>query len=100
MRPSSTPAPLSASPAVEPPGSRLHNPKIPESIGERYRVRTLLGRGGMAAVYRVSDGLHGGEVALKQLQTSVNANSQAAIETLFKQEYCILAQLEHPRVIR
>jgi hypothetical protein len=100
MRPSSIPAPLSGSPPVQLPLSRLRNSMIPERIGARYRVRALLGRGGMAAVYRVSDGQGGGELALKQLQLPGNADNQATIETLFKQEYCTLAQLQHPRVIR
>jgi hypothetical protein len=97
MRPSSVPAPNAASVA----GLKVEKPSasaIPERIGERYRVQGLLGRGGMAAVYRVVDGER--EVALKQLQLPEQARNREAIERLFEQEFRTLAQLDHPRVIR
>ncbi|HKP55854.1 MAG TPA: serine/threonine-protein kinase, partial [Polyangiales bacterium] len=88
MRPSSTPA--------APP----ERATLPERIGERYLVRALLGRGGMGAVYRVSDGEAGPELALKQLQLDKAGGKRAAVEALFEQEFSVLAQLDHPRVIR
>jgi hypothetical protein len=111
MRPSSVPAPSAASSdasAVVAARSERQSealaseePRdagIPARIGERYHVQALLGRGGMAAVYRVVDGER--EVALKQLQLPDNARNRAAIERLFEQEFRTLAELDHPRVIR
>jgi hypothetical protein len=100
MRPSSIPAPLSALPPGQQHVEAPRGSNGGERIGERYRVLALLGRGGMAAVYRVSDGEGGPELALKQLQVAESASNRAAIEELFEQEFCTLAQLDHPRVIR
>jgi hypothetical protein len=100
MRPSSIPAPLSGLPPGQQPVETPRGSTTSKHIGERYVVRALLGRGGMAAVYRVSDGEGGREVALKQLQLSEGAANRAALGELFEQEFCTLAQLEHPRVIR
>jgi hypothetical protein len=66
-------------------------------VAGRYEVLALLGRGGMAAVYRVRDRNLGTELALKRL--SVGLDATQAVE-LFEREYHTLAQLAHPRVVR
>jgi hypothetical protein len=63
-------------------------------VSERYRLDTVLGRGGMAVVYRAVDQVTGRVVALKLLEAK-----GAAEATLFEQEYRTLASLVHPRVI-
>lgn len=69
-------------------------------IGERYQLRSELGRGGMACVYRALDISTGQEVALKQLMpTAALLHAQAAVQ-LFEHEFRVLTQLSHPRVIR
>ena len=69
----------------------------PELIAERYRVETLLGRGGMAAVYQVHDSAGQRVVALKRLLNQEAADGHVA--RLFEREYHTLSQLVHPRII-
>lgn len=73
---------------------------MPLRIGERYHVRALLGRGGMATVYRVSDASGGPDLALKQLHPPSSVQEQAPLRTLFEREFQTLVELAHPRVIR
>ncbi|HEY2735155.1 MAG TPA: serine/threonine-protein kinase, partial [Polyangiales bacterium] len=72
---------------------------MPERIG-RYRVHEMLGRGGMATVYRVSDESTGRECALKQLHIAPDDPKSATIVSLFEHEYRTLTELAHPRVIK
>jgi hypothetical protein len=74
------------------------NPAIASQIGDRYTLHELLGRGGMASVYRASDLATGREVALKQL-TVADARESASVATLFEREFRTLKQLQHPHVI-
>src|SRR5262245_7750478 len=79
--------------------SRTTNAPVPERIGERYAVSALLGRGGMAQVYRAVDTASAREVALKQLLLPDDATTRADLAALFEREFHTLAQLSHPRVI-
>ncbi|HKP58416.1 MAG TPA: protein kinase [Polyangiales bacterium] len=67
-------------------------------IGGRFLVEDALGRGGMAAVYRVRDIKTGEKLALKR---SWARDSQRAIRrrALLEREFHTLAQLSHPRII-
>jgi hypothetical protein len=67
-------------------------------IAERYEVLELLGRGGMACVYRAKDLASGRVVALKQLLTERSAD-RVALAALLEREFHTLAQLRHPHVI-
>jgi tetratricopeptide (TPR) repeat protein len=71
----------------------------PAQIGVRYRVDALLGRGGMATVYRVTDAATGRPVALKQLAMPHEPSRRSEMVTLFEREFHALAQLSHPQVI-
>lgn len=66
-----------------------------ELIGGKYRVESMLGRGGAAQVYRVTDVGRGLELALKR----INAGASASASALFEREYQTLASLKHPRII-
>ena len=68
-------------------------------IAGRYTVHELLGRGGMADVFRVSELATGREFALKQLLPPANERDRSSVVTLFERELHTLAQLRHPRVI-
>ncbi|HEX4354545.1 MAG TPA: protein kinase, partial [Polyangiales bacterium] len=74
-------------------------PDAPTRIADRYQVRALLGRGGMASVYRVTDLSNGRELALKQLERRENPEQHATFAALFEREFHTLAQLSHPSVI-
>ncbi len=69
-----------------------------EWIAGRYRVEAVLGRGGMAVVYRVTDTVAGRELALKQLVPLEGKKAREA-SVLFAREFHTLAQLSHPHVI-
>jgi eukaryotic-like serine/threonine-protein kinase len=64
--------------------------------GTRYDVRTLLGRGGMAAVYLAFDHVLMREVALKTLG---QAHGVAPDLERFVGEAQITAQLDHPNIV-
>ena len=71
----------------------------PAQIGARYQVGALLGRGGMATVYRVTDTATARQVALKQLAMPEEPSRRSEMVALFEREFHALAQLSHPRVI-
>ncbi|HKP55337.1 MAG TPA: serine/threonine-protein kinase [Polyangiales bacterium] len=68
-------------------------------LADRYRAHELLGRGGMACVYRVEDLATGAHMALKQLVLQPGASNNAVLSALFEREFHTLAQLRHPHVI-
>jgi hypothetical protein len=72
---------------------------LPERIGGRYQVHDLLGRGGMAAVYRVTDSASGRQLALKQLMVAETSRHFRELCGLFEREFHTLVQLSHPRII-
>ena len=72
-----------------------HVADLPDLTGTRYELVEPLGRGGMGAVYRVTDRALGRDVALKVLSGATDAASLARLET----EARILAQLEHPGIV-
>ena len=68
-------------------------------IGGRYDIHEVLGRGGMAVVYRATDVIDGRQVALKQLTPPERAKDAEAAAVLFEREFHALAELAHPRII-
>lgn len=66
-------------------------------IADRYEVRSLLGRGGMAAVYLAHDGLLAREVALKMLNPALAAD--ATFVERFRREAQAVAGLSHPNIV-
>jgi hypothetical protein len=67
-------------------------------LAQRYRVVSLLGRGGMGEVYRANDLLLGQTVALKFLP--VYWTSDEPTVTRFRNEVRIARQISHPNVCR
>lgn len=67
-------------------------------IGQRYRVVSLLGRGGMGEVYRANDLLVGESVALKFLPETVAGNTH--LVSRFRDEVRIARMVSHPNVCR
>ena len=68
-------------------------------VAGRYRLETVLGRGGMAIVCRAFDERERCTVALKRLLASLDERHQSQQIELFAREYRTLAQLSHPSVI-
>lgn len=69
---------------------------IGRQIG-RYNINALLGRGGMAAVYRAHDTVLQRDVALKVLYPQFL--SDAALVERFQREAVIAARLDHPGIV-
>jgi serine/threonine-protein kinase len=61
-----------------------------------YRVESLLGAGGMGAVYRATDTVLGRQVAIKILPTDVAADPEWVAR--FRREAQALAALNHPNI--
>ena len=66
------------------------------ALQERYELRELLGRGGMATVYLAHDRKHLRTVALKVLRAELTATLGAE---RFLKEIQIVAQLTHPHIL-
>ena len=65
----------------------------------RYEICNELGRGGMAAVYRVLDPVSGRFLAAKQLLRQRNSQLQDESNLRFEREFHTLSGLSHPRII-
>jgi tetratricopeptide (TPR) repeat protein len=65
------------------------------TIGERFLLTSEAGSGGMGTVFRATDTLEGGEVAVKLLR-----GQQAIDVERFEREAAILAGLRHPGIVR
>jgi len=70
---------------------------IPEKIG-RYEIKSELGRGGFATVYRAYDPRFEREVAIKILPPEL-LHADPQFRARFEREAKIIAQLEHPSIV-
>jgi hypothetical protein len=80
-------------------GDKL-GPDDPSRVADRYQVERLLGRGGMASVYRARDTISGNTVALKVLSVQAAGLDVERSVELFEREFHTLVQLAHPRVVQ
>jgi len=71
-------------------------------LQNRYRIASLLGQGGMGAVYRAWDTRLNTPVALKEMtsQPGLDPHTLAQLRQQFQQEATILARLDHPHLVR
>jgi tetratricopeptide (TPR) repeat protein len=67
-------------------------------IGHRYRVKSLLGMGGMGAVYLVHDKELDRDVAMKLIRSNI-ADDAETLER-FKREIQLSSRVTHPNVLR
>ena len=73
-------------------------------VDRRYKLRELLGRGGMGAVYRAEDLLTGKPVALKRVtipadQFLLDPDTESDHNLTLAQEFQALATIRHPNII-
>ena len=68
----------------------------PDKVG-RYKIKSELGRGGMATVYRALDPSSNREVAIKVLPREMMHN--LLTRSRFKRELKLIAALEHPAIV-
>jgi hypothetical protein len=98
-RPASTPPSAPSRPISHSSGSLPHGRFLPGMvIGGRYRMVSMLGRGGMGEVYRADDLVLGQQVALKLLPSEL-ANDPERLDR-FRQEVRAARQVSHPNVCR
>ena len=64
----------------------------------KYRIESLLGRGGMAAVYKAQDTVLNRAVAIKVLEPALAVDPRAVER--FRREAVTAANLEHPSIVR
>jgi serine/threonine protein kinase len=69
---------------------------LARAVGERYDLRGVLGRGGMATVYDAYDRKHHREVALKVLRPDIASTIGA---DRFLKEIQIVARMVHPHIL-
>jgi len=67
-------------------------------FGGRYEVLSLIGRGGMGAVYRARDRVLGDKVALKVMRTDLSGKPEMIRR--FGSEMALLRKVRHPNVCR
>lgn len=67
-------------------------------LSDRYEVGELIGRGGMASVYRGRDLTLGREVAIKILESDLAAD--ATFRTRFRLEAQAASRISHPTIVR
>ena len=73
------------------------DPLIGEVLDEKYRVESLLGRGGMGAVYRATHLGTGRPVAMKVLLPKLTANDDAVER--FRREARVAGGMRHPNIV-
>jgi serine/threonine protein kinase len=69
---------------------------LARALGERYELRDVLGRGGMATVYIAFDRKHHRDVALKVMRPDIAATIGA---DRFLKEIQIVARMVHPHIL-
>jgi len=73
---------------------------LPEAlIAGRYSIETLIGLGGMGAVYRANDTFEGQEVALKVISTTSSTIDQKTAAERFRREARYAHQLKHKNIV-
>ena len=73
-----------------------------EILQDRYRIVSLLGEGGMGAVYQAWDIRLNVPVAMKEMLSQPGLDPKALVQLRrqFLQEAQVLARLDHPRLVR
>lgn len=78
-------------------GFQAPDPRIGLVLGEKFRIESILGEGGMGIVYRGSHLALGEPVAIKFLRPKWVERSE--FRARFRREAVILARLRHPAIV-
>ena len=78
--------------------SARHSFEPGSSFNTRYRIESLLGQGGMGAVYKAYDTELGRRVALKLMRPELAASSETMQR--FKQELLLASKISHNNILR
>jgi tetratricopeptide (TPR) repeat protein len=71
-----------------------------QTFGQRYKIISVLGVGGMGAVYHVWDSELGLSLALKVIKPETDPAAAQELERRFKRELVLARQVTHTNVIR
>lgn len=71
---------------------------IGKTLGGRYRIKELIGQGGMSAVYKAEDPNLRRTVAVKLIHSHLSSDPQFV--SRFEEEAALVAQLRHPSIIQ
>lgn len=73
-----------------------------QMLQNRYRIMSMLGQGGMGAVYRAWDTRLNVNVAVKEMipQPGIDRQALLQLRQQFRQEAQVLARLVHPHLVR
>lgn len=71
---------------------------IGRTIGDRYEIESILGRGGMSSVYRATDPNLQRKVAVKIIHRHLSDNEEFIQR--FEQEAAVVAQLRHNNIVQ
>ena len=71
---------------------------IGRTIGNRYEIESILGRGGMSSVYRANDPNLRRKVAVKIIHQHLSDNKEFIQR--FEQEAAVIAQLRHNNIVQ
>ncbi|MDQ1542597.1 MAG: eukaryotic-like serine/threonine-protein kinase, partial [Actinomycetota bacterium] len=69
-------------------------PQVGDTLAGRFLIQSLIGRGGMASVFRAQDSVLGREVAIKVFREET-ADESARLAT----EVRLLSGLNHPNLV-
>ncbi|MFI6467477.1 protein kinase [Streptomyces sp. NPDC050538] len=95
--PGADPSPADPAAAAPPGTAEVGTPAV-GVLAERYEMTSLLGQGGMGAVYRGRDLLTGRPVAIKVLHRA--ARNDESMLARFQREAEVSRQLNHPQIVR
>jgi len=70
--------------------------RVPDVLGGRYQIVSVLGRGGMGVVYLAEDARLQRKVALKVIDPAL---ASAELETRLEREAQLLGRLSHPGIV-
>ncbi len=71
---------------------------VGQTLGNRYKIEAILGRGGMSSVYRAHDPNLNRKVAVKIIHQHLTDNAEFIQH--FEQEAALIGQLRHPNIIQ